>query len=137
MKYLLDTCLISDFARGVPPVLSKLQATPPSAIAISVVTVMEVDYGLLLRPGLARRLRRVLDALFASSTVLPFERDDAAEAARLGAQLRRKGLPVGAYDLLIAATAMRRDLILVTSNTTEFRHCESLILEDWRTAGSE
>jgi tRNA(fMet)-specific endonuclease VapC len=135
MKYLLDTCLISDFARGVRPVLSRLQATPPSAIAISVVTAMEVEYGLLLRPGLARKLRHVLDGLFGSCSVVPFDRADAAEAARLRAELRGKGLPVGAYDLLIAATALRRGLVLVTSNTAEFGHCESLMLEDWRVAG--
>lgn len=132
MTYLLDTCLISDFARGVPPVVARLVATPPSATAISAITVMEVEFGLLLRPGVARRLRRVLDALFASTTVVPFDREDAAEAARLRAELRRKGRPVGAYDLLIAATALRRELVLVTSNTAEFAHCEGLALEDWR-----
>ena len=132
MNYLLDTCVVSDFARGTEPVLSRLRATPPSAIAVSVVTVMEVRYGLLLRPALGRKLAKVVDALFDSVTVLPFERKDADEAARLRAELKRKGFPVGAYDLLIGATALGRGLVLVTSNTREFARCESLVVEDWR-----
>jgi tRNA(fMet)-specific endonuclease VapC len=132
VNYLLDTSVVSDFVRGTEPVLWRLRATSPSAIAVSVVTVMEVQYGLLLRPSLGRKLAKVVDALFDSVTVLPFERKDADEAARLRAELKRKGRPIGAYDLLIGATALRRGLVLVTSNTGEFAHCESLVLEDWR-----
>jgi tRNA(fMet)-specific endonuclease VapC len=52
--------------------------------------------------------------------------------SRRCAELRRKGRPIGAYDLLIGATALRRGLVLVTSNTDQFAHGDSLILEDWR-----
>jgi tRNA(fMet)-specific endonuclease VapC len=132
MTYLLDTCVVSDFARGQQPVQSRLLANAPSAIALSSVTVLEVEYGLALRPVLARRLRKVIDALFESVTILPFDREDAMQAAALRAELKRQGLPVGAYDLLIGATALRRGLTLVTSNTAEFEHVEGLPLEDWR-----
>ena len=132
MTYLLDTCVVSDFARGQQPVQSRLLATAPSAIALSSITVLEVEYGLALRPVVARRLRKVLSALFDSVTILPFDREDAIRAAALRAELKRQGLPVGAYDLLIGATALRRGLTLVTSNTAEFSHVEGLPLEDWR-----
>jgi tRNA(fMet)-specific endonuclease VapC len=132
MKYLLDTCVVSDFVRGVGPVQARLRSTAPPLVAISVVTVLEVRFGLLLRPAVARRLSKVVDGLFGAATVLPFETEDAERAASLRADLRRKGLPIGAYDLLIGATALRRDLVLVTSNTAEFEHCEGLVLEDWR-----
>jgi tRNA(fMet)-specific endonuclease VapC len=94
--------------------------------------VLEVEYGLALRPVLARRLRKVMDALFESVTILPFDREDAMQAAALRAELKRKRFPVGAYDLLIGATALRRGLTLVTSNTAEFSHVERLPLEDRR-----
>ncbi|HEY3380772.1 MAG TPA: type II toxin-antitoxin system VapC family toxin [Vicinamibacterales bacterium] len=132
MTYLLDTCVVSDFVRGDQPVLSRIQATAPSAIAVSAITVLEVEYGLALRPALARRLRAVVTAFFDAVTVLPLEREDALQAAALRADLKRKGLPVGAYDLLIGATALRRGLTLVTSNTAEFRHIGDLALVDWR-----
>jgi tRNA(fMet)-specific endonuclease VapC len=132
MTYLLDTCVVSDFARGTQPVHARLLATAPSAIALSSITVLEVEYGLALRPALARRLGKVMDALFDSVTILPFEQEDARQAAALRAELRRTGLPIGAYDLLIGATALRRGLTLVTSNTAEFAHVEGLPLEDWR-----
>jgi len=132
MTYLLDTCVVSDFVRGTQPVQSRLLATAPSVIALSSITVLEVEYGLARRPVLARRLRKVMHALFESVTILPFDREDAMQAAALRAELKRKGLPVGAYDLLIGATALRRGLTLVTSNTAEFAHVEGLPLEDWR-----
>jgi tRNA(fMet)-specific endonuclease VapC len=132
MTYLLDTCVVSDFARGTRPVLSRLVAIEPSAIAVSSITVLEVEYGLALRPAVARRLRSVMDALFSSVTILSFERADAMQAAAVGADLKRKGLLVGAYDLLIGAIALRRGLTLVTSNTAEFADVEGLALEDWR-----
>jgi tRNA(fMet)-specific endonuclease VapC len=136
MTYLLDTCVVSDFARGLQPVHARLLATPPSAIALSSVTLLEVEYGLALRPALARRLRQVMDALFDSVTIVPFGREEALQAAAVRAGLKRKGLPVGAYDLLIGATALRHGLTLVTSNTAEFAHLEGLTLEDWRSPGA-
>ncbi|MGL5078460.1 MAG: type II toxin-antitoxin system VapC family toxin, partial [Waterburya sp.] len=42
------------------------------------------------------------------------------------------GTPIGAYDLLIAATALANELILVTSNTKEFSRVKHLVLENWR-----
>ena len=46
MKYLLDTCTVSDFVKGQPNVLARVKATPPNLIGVSALTRMEVDYGL-------------------------------------------------------------------------------------------
>ena len=48
MKYLLDTCVISDFVKGVPNTLNQIKKTPPNELAVSSITVMEIQYGLLL-----------------------------------------------------------------------------------------
>ena len=58
--------------------------------------------------------------------------DDAAEAyGHIRATLERQGLPISGNDLLIAATAVAHDFIVVTHNTAEFQRVSELQLEDW------
>ena len=64
-------------------------------------------------------------------SVLPYEQEDARVAAQLRANLNTQGTPVGAYDLLLAACALRRGLKVVTHNAREFARISGLGLEDW------
>jgi tRNA(fMet)-specific endonuclease VapC len=130
--YLLDTCTVSDFAKGHPNVLAHLKATPPSLIAISTVTRMEVDYGLKLNAARARKVAPVLEAFFSAIATLPFDEADAQATAAIRAALKTKGRPIGAYDALIAGTGLARGLVVVTSNTGEFKRIGGLQVEDWR-----
>jgi tRNA(fMet)-specific endonuclease VapC len=129
---LLDTNVLSDFVRGENSVRSRLLETAPADIACSAVSVMEVDHGLALAPARARRLRPVLDALLAAVTLLPLSVEDARAAGNLRAALRRRGRPIGPYDVLIAGAALARGLVLVTANTREFARVAGLNLENWR-----
>lgn len=132
MKYLLDTCTVSDFVKGQPNVLARIKATPPHLIAVSALTRMEVDYGLALNPDRARKLAPVLDGFFSAITTLPFDTADAQAAAAIRAALKRLGQPIGAYDTLIAGTGLAKGLVVVTSNLGEFRRVAGLQVEDWR-----
>ncbi|MCC7310315.1 MAG: type II toxin-antitoxin system VapC family toxin [Sulfuritalea sp.] len=132
MKYLLDTCTVSDFVKGQPKVLARVKATAPNLIAVSALTRMEVDYGLALNVERARKLAPLLDAFFSAILTLPFDAADARAAAAIRAALKNQGQPIGAYDVLIAGTALARGLVVVTSNTGEFKRVSGLQLEDWR-----
>lgn len=132
MKYLLDTCTVSDFVKGDPNVLAQIKATPPNLIAVSALTRMEVDYGLSLKAERARKLAPLLDAFFASILTLPFDEADATAAAAIRAALKIQGQPIGAYDVLIAGTGLARGLVVVTSNVGEFKRVSGLQVEDWR-----
>ena len=132
MKYLLDTNVLSDFARGEPGVTGRLRQEAPQQLVVSVITEMEVEYGLARNPGLAPRVRDTMRTLLNTISVLPFEREDARVAAQLRASLNNQGTPVGAYDLLLAACALRRGLKIVTHNAREFIRIGGLGLEDWR-----
>lgn len=132
MKYLLDTCVLSDFARGDPATLTRLKATSPAEVLISSVTVMEVEFGLALNAARARKLAPVLRALFGAVTVAAYDSADAHSTAALRAALQKKGRPIGAYDALIAGSALARGLVLVTSNEREFRRVSGLVVENWR-----
>ena len=132
MKYLLDTCTVSDFVKGQPNVLARVKATPPNLIAVSALTRMEVDYGLTLNTERAKKLAPLLAVFFSAITTLPFDEADAQAAAAIRAALKTQGQLIGAYDVLIAGTGLARGLVVVTSNVGEFKRVSGLQVEDWR-----
>lgn len=132
MKYLLDTCTVSDFVKGQSGVLTRIKATPPQLIAISAVTRMEIEFGLQLNPDRARKLAPVMDAFLSSIAILPFDDADAKAAGTIRAALQKQGQPVGAYDVLIAGCGLTRGLVVVTSNLGEFQRVGGLMVENWR-----
>jgi tRNA(fMet)-specific endonuclease VapC len=133
VRYLLDTTVISDFTRGEPAVLSRLKAAGKREVSISTVTVMEIEYGLLLNPARARKIEPVIRALLTEMAVFPYEYEDASATAGVRAALAKRGTPIGPFDLMIAGTALRRGLVMVTSSSNEFARVSGLNLEDWRT----
>jgi tRNA(fMet)-specific endonuclease VapC len=131
VKYLHDTNVLSDFARGEQVVLARLRQEAPQQLAVSVITEMEIEYGMVRNPNLASRVLEAMRMLPSTISVLPFEREDARVAAQLRAGLNSQGTPIGAYDLLLAACALRRGLKIVTHNAREFARVGGLGLEHW------
>jgi tRNA(fMet)-specific endonuclease VapC len=132
VRYLLDTCVLSDFARGDTNTLARVKSSTPQLIAVSSITVMEVEFGLALKTVRARKLAPVMRALLSSVTILPYLSEDARATATLRAALQKRGRPIGPYDALIAGCALARGLVLITSNESEFRRVSSLTIENWR-----
>jgi tRNA(fMet)-specific endonuclease VapC len=132
MRYLLDTCVLGDFARGDPSTQNHLVQTPPRDLAVSTITEMEVEYGLRANSNASRRLKPVMDDLLSLVSLLPYDSAAARATGKLRAFLNRSGRPIGGYDALIAGTALAHDLILVTSNVREFERIKQLRIEDWR-----
>ena len=130
MRYLLDTNVLSAWARrSSPALLLKLSHTAPADLCISALVEHELLYGFALTPGtkaeaMTVRLLEVLPSI-------PFGKAEARRSAVLRSRLSRDGTPIGPYDLLIAATAVENRLILVTHNTREFRRVDELLVEDW------
>ena len=134
MRYLLDTCVISDFVKGDANVHARLKAERPSDIAISSVTLMEIHYGLALNLGRAKKINPIIQSVLQMITVLPYEDKESLATAHIRALLKQQGTPIGPYDVMIAGTAQANELIMVTSNTDEFQRVQGLTLEDWKIA---
>lgn len=132
MTYLLDTCAVSDFVKGNPKTLDKIKLLSPADIAISSVTEMEIKFGLALNQKSAQKIQSMLMDFLSVVSIIPFGSKEADIAGKIRAELQRKGKPVGAYDLLIAGTAIAHDLKLVTSNLREFNQIRQLAVENWR-----
>ena len=112
--------------------LARVKATSPALLAVSALTRMEVDYGLALNSARAVKLAPMLDAFFSTIATLPFDAVDAKAAATIRAALKKKGQPIGAYDVMIAGMALARGLVVVTSNSGEFKRVSGLQVENWR-----
>ncbi|MDH4201253.1 MAG: PIN domain-containing protein [Spirochaetia bacterium] len=69
---------------------------------------------------------------FNSFSSMSFDDNIADICGEIRADLEKLGTPIGPYDLLIAATAISKDLILVTNNTKEFIRVKNIQLEDWQ-----
>jgi len=107
-----------------------MRAVLPVEIAVCSIVKAELFYGAMKSSNPAKVLaeqRRFLDQFVS----LTFD-DQAAESyGTMRAYLARQGKPIGPNDLLIAAIALARGVILVTHNTGEFSRVPNLIIEDW------
>lgn len=63
--------------------------------------------------------------------ILDFGPEDARVAGRIRHDLKRRGTPIGPFDILIAGQAVARDLTLATGNQAEFSRVAELRLESW------
>ena len=91
MRYLLDTCVISDFIKGGAGTTIRLRQTPPVDIATSAITVMELRYGLALNPQRAQKVEPAIASFLASVIILPFSNGEAERAAQIRAVLKSQG----------------------------------------------
>lgn len=89
----------------------------------------ELRYGAAKRSS--RRLTKQVEAVLGALTIRPLESDVERTYAAIRVALEKKGTPIGAHDMLIAAHARTLDAVCVTDNVTEFRRVPSLKVENW------
>ena len=132
----LDTNVVIAVLKQAPAsLLTRFTAALSSGeLALSTLVLFELQYGVANSARRKENADRLAIFLQAPIAVLSFDQDDAEEAGKLRAELKRAGTPIGAYDLLIAAQARRRGALLVTANAEEFARVRGLRLEDWAAA---
>ena len=132
MKYLLDTNVCVDYLSGRhPAVAARIQSSAPSELALSAVVVAELRYG-AERSARPKANHARIDVLVAEIPFLDFDLDAALAYGRLRSRLEASGTPIGPNDMLIAAQALARGLVVVTDNVREFRRVRRLRIENWR-----
>ncbi len=128
--YLLDTNTLIYFFKGKGKVAERMLATPPGEVAISTVSLYEIEVGIARSDEPAKR-RMQFDAFLAAVSVLPFDRAAARSASLVRVDLEKRGLPIGPLDNLIAGVALAHRATLVTRNLREFSRLTNLALTDW------
>ncbi len=131
MHYLLDTNICIYLIKKRPSeVLERFRQHSPQEVAICTITLFELQYG-IEKSQYRQRAEDALTKFLLPLDLIDLDRSAAIEAASIRAQLERKGMPIGPYDLLIAGLARSRDMTLVTNNTREFERIVGLHLENW------
>lgn len=130
ISHLLDTDVCIHALKKRSRVLLERLTAYDGRMAISDVTLFELYLGAEGYDDPQRRIAIVED--FASRVeLIAFDSHAARHAGNIRAMLERQGRKIGAYDLMIAATARARGLVLATGNLREFNRVEALRTEKW------
>jgi predicted nucleic acid-binding protein len=138
MKVLLDTCTLAELRspEGNPLVKAAVAEIPDEALFLSVLCVGEIAKGIaLLAAGKRKKaLASWLVALEAQfeERILGLDAETARIWGELTARAQKKGTIIPAADGLLAATALRHGLHIMTRNTKHFEASGALMLDPWQ-----
>ncbi len=137
MKYLLDTCVISELTKPQPNhhVLTWLDSIQPECCFLSVINIGEIKKGIYKLPPSNKKQALLLwlstllnDYQF---RILPVNLDIMESWSAMVAHAEKLGQSVASMDSLIAATAYTHHLTLVTRNERDFTACNITIINPW------
>jgi tRNA(fMet)-specific endonuclease VapC len=133
--YLPDTNVFSRYLRGEDErIKAKLEANLRFC-RLSAVVLSELEYGAAKRPDLPVLRMRVARLCEIIADEADYTCADAVVYSVVRAHLARlkpNAQPIGPYDLMLAAQALRLGAVLVTHNTAEFARVPHLVVEDWQ-----
>ena len=131
MRVMLDTNIcIYVIKRHPQEVIERFRSFAVGDIGISVITLAELQYG-ASKSSQPKRNHEALQQFVSPLRVADFDRRASAVYGDLRPKLERRGRPIGAMDLLIAAHALSLGVPLVTNNEKEFRRVAGLVVENW------
>ncbi len=110
--------------------VERVQATSRLDLAVPAIVAAELHFG-AEKSGRPEANRGRLETFLGPLRVVSFQRSAAEQYGSLRFHLRRRGTPIGLMDMLIAATALANDAILVNHNVEEFSRVPGLRYEDW------
>lgn len=128
---LLDTNILSYFLKGEPKVVNKVNdyLQHHSYLTISIFTYYETKRGLLYRDASSQMEQ--FEQLVEISDIVSFSEEVADTASNIYSQLRQKGALIASLDLLIGATAVYHNYLLITANVKHFKNMPGLQYENW------
>jgi len=125
--YLLDTGWVVRHLRGRQPYTEAIACRAGEGLAISIITVAELQEGVILAKD-RERAAQSLAAFLTSVTILSVEEETCRIFGELSAELRSKGNHPGDFDTLIAATALQHKLTVLTTDADDFSRFAGLTL---------
>jgi tRNA(fMet)-specific endonuclease VapC len=135
MIYLPDTNVLSRYLRGIDAGIKTKLETHLRFCRLSSVVLSELKYGAAKRPDVLAYRSRVESLRTLIADEVDYTCSDATYYGFIRAHLARlkpNAQPIGPYDLMLAAQAIRIGATIVTNSTAEFVRVPGLILEDWQ-----
>ena len=138
MRYLLDTCVISEPTKKRPSrkALTWLDVQDEMSLFLSVLTLGELHKGISKLPRSRRKsqlhqwVEQDLPRRF-TGRILPVDQEIAARWGRMTGEAEQAGHPIPVLDGLLAATALVAGMTLVTRNTPHMVHTGAMVFDPW------
>ena len=132
MGTLIDSSVLIAAERGRLDLEAALAGRPDEPVGIAAITVSEVLHGTYRLGGVRlTRARTFVERWLAILPIVPFDLQAARVHATLAADLGRRGTPMGAHDLIIAATAVQLGYAVATCDRRSFSRVDGLAVDYW------
>ena len=131
MGVIFDTSVLIALERGVLDPDRLVQGREQEPFGISVISAAELLHGVHRADTQKRRIKRssYVEKVLELYAIYPFELGAARIYAEVWATLQRKGVRIGAHDLMIAATAISLGWTVATLDLRDYRKIDGLMLE--------
>jgi len=137
VKYLLDTCVVSELIKKMPDsnVVNWLKQQDESDLYLSVMTFGEIEKGIQQAPSVAqkKKLREWLEDLEQrfQGRIIPIDIHVAIKWGEIQGSLVSRGKTLPAIDSLIAISALAHNFTVVTRNISDMERSTVNILDPW------
>lgn len=128
ISYLIDTDWVIDHLNKFSPATRRLQELEPQGLAVSIITVAELWEGVIFSRD-RRRSEMVFREFVENVRVINIDEEICQHCGQIRGTLRKQGSLIGDMDILIAASSLRHNLILLTNNRRHFENIEGLSIE--------
>lgn len=128
-KYLLDTNICIYYMKGLFNLNAKIEKADPENCYISEITLAELKFGVENSANPSKN-KKALDLFLSGITVLPIY-EAINIYAKEKARLRKVGTPIDDFDLLIGATSIAYQMVMVTNNANHFKRIKNIKIDNW------
>ena len=128
-KYLLDTNICIYFIKGQFELDRKIKQVGEQNCFISEMTVAELKYG-IENSNKPENLRAIIEAFIPKFFIIPIYHS-LDIYAKEKAKLKKQGLLIDDFDILIGATSIINEMIMVTNNVDHLVKLDNIVIEDW------
>lgn len=137
MNYLLDTCVLSELVKikPEPNVITWIDAQSEDSMYVSSITIGELLRGIARLHDSKRKtelitwVNQIREGM--ANRILPFDHSTADSWAEMCADAEKQGKSLSAFDSLIAGTALKHNLAIVTRNTRDFEVATVKLINPW------
>jgi tRNA(fMet)-specific endonuclease VapC len=138
MGVILDTSVLIAIERNSLDIEKLVKGRENEPFGISPITAAELLHGVHRADSEKRRLKReaYVEKIIETFPIYPFDLGAARIYARIWAKLAKKGISIGAHDLMIASTAISLGFSVVTSDIRDYGKIKGLKVEQFSKTGS-
>lgn len=128
-QYLLDTNICIYLFKELFDLAEKIEVAGASNFFVSEITIAELKFGAQNSEYPEKNSEKIIKLQHIFTVIPIFNSLDVY--AKEKARLKKSGRILDDFDLLIGATAISNNLILVTRNVSDFERLEGIDIENW------